>query len=388
MTKRLVWLVSVWVLTSMACSLLANATRADGPTVLPPAKSDVDRDGLEDRQDNCPLTTNPGREDGDRDLLGDACDAPSAGGLAFVGDEGVTQLVADERLRPTQIVTPSAHITLAWSDDASRVVLTIDDGVVSASYPLEIDLGDEALLAALESGEEETGEDLAALREWIGQNPGWVQALACGEAPPPRLFPAPKSDRPGGQGRLAAIPKADTQVDIEDYLYILAVMSMNAEYTWEAFGEAHPELEPATATARNALADIWIAANILFNEQERACHPCSAACRIPCNQDTGACFTDPARFDNPSDPGPCHMTTAQDCGYNIHLPDERCPSACWFTNPELADLPASERCTMTGYGTCWEIPLRANQQQRSGRGLDLTTLFCEGLTCGDPMCAP
>ncbi len=178
------------------------------------------------------------------------------------------------------------------------------------------------------------------------------------------------------------------RLDIEDYLLVLAVTSMNAEYAWVTFGEAHPELEPAIANARNALADIWIAANILFNEQERACHPCSAACRIPCALDTGACFTDPARFASPSDPGPCHMTTARGCGNGVHLPDERCPSACWFTNPELANLPASERCTMTGFATCWEIPLRANEQQRGGRGLNVTTLFCEGRTCSDPMCAP
>jgi len=388
MTPRLVWEISVLVLASMGCSLFRAALPDSRSTASAPVERDVDRDGVQDSLDNCPLTANPGQDDGDGNRLGDSCDAPSAGGLAFVGDKGVTQLIADERLRPTQIATPSAHITLAWSDDASHVVLTVDDGVSSASFPLEIDLGDEALLAALEAGEKETGEDLGSLREWIGRNPGRIRAMARGEAPPPTLFPMPKSDRPGGQGRLAVIPKPDTQVDIEDYLYVLAVLSMNAEYTWQTFEDAHPELEPAIATASNALLDIFIAGNILFNEQERACHPCSAACKIPCALDTGACFDDPARYGNPSDPGPCHMTTAQGCGYGVHLPDERCPSACWYTNPELANLPASERCVMTGYGTCWEIPLLANEQRRGGRGLNVTTLFCEGRTCSDPMCAP
>jgi len=310
MTPRHVWVASALVLSSMACSVFTTGLQGSRPTASAPAENDVDRDEVGDSQDNCPLTANPGQDDGDGNRLGDSCDAPSAGGLAFVGDEGVTQLIADERLRPTEIVTPSAHITLVWSDDASRVVLTVDDGVSSASFPLEIDLGDEALLGALEAGERETGEDLGSLRAWIGRNPGRIRAMARGEAPPPTLFPMPKSDRPGGQGRLAVIPKPDTLVDIEDYLYVLADMSIQAEYTWDTFAEAHPELEPATATARNALADIWIAANILFNQQERACHPCSAACKIPCALDTGACFDDPARYGNPSDPGPCHMTTA------------------------------------------------------------------------------
>jgi len=388
MTRRHAWVASALVLSSMACSLFTTGLLGNRSTASTPRESDVDRDGVVDAQDNCPLTANPGQDDGDGNRLGNLCDAPSAGGLAFVGDDGVTQMIADDRLRPTQIVTPSVHITLAWSDDASRVVLTVDDGVGSASFPLEIDLSDEALLAALEAGEKETGEDLGLLREWIGQNPGRIQAMARGEAPSPTLFPAPKSHRPGGHGRLAESPLQDATVDIEDYLLVLAVASMNAEYAWVTFEEAHPELEPAIATASNALLDIFIAGNILFNEQERACHPCSAACKIPCALDTGACFDDPARYGSPSDPGPCHMTTAQGCGYGVHLPDERCPSACWLTNPEFADLPVSERCVMTGYGTCWEIPLLANEQQRGGRGLNVTTLFCDGLTCGDPMCAP
>jgi hypothetical protein len=385
---RHVWIAGALVLSSLACSLFTTGLQGNRSATSAPVDGDLDHDGVEDSRDNCPLTSNPGQDDGDGNRLGDSCDALSAGGLAFAGDEGVIQLILDAHLRPTEIVTPLAHITLAWSDDAGSVVLTVAGAVGPASFPLEIDLGDEALLAALKVGEKETGEDLALLRQWIGRNPGRIQAMARGEAPPPALLPAPISYRPGGHGRLAESSRQDATVDIEDYLLVLAVASMNAEHAWVTFGEAHPELEPAIANARNALADVWIAANILFNEQERACHPCSAACRIPCALDTGACFTDPARFASPSDPGPCHMTTARGCGNGVHLPDERCPSACWYTNPELANLPASERCAMTGYQTCWEIPLRANEQQRGGRGLNVTTLFCEGRTCSDPMCAP
>jgi hypothetical protein len=349
---------------------------------------DADGDGIGNAADNCPLTVNPGQEDGDGNRLGDACDTPSAGGFAFAGDDGVTQLITDERLQPVQIVAPSIHITLAWSDDASRVELTIEYGGSRVFLPLQIDLSDEALLAALEAGETATGEDFGLLREWIGRNPGLVQAIARGELPAPTLHPAPISDRTGAQGLFSVRPMASAQADIEDYLAVLADTALRAENTWITFSEAHPELEDNVATARNVLLDLSIAAQRKFDEQEAACHPCSAACRIPCSQDTGACFTDPARFGNPSDPGPCSMTTAQACTDGAHYPDERCPSACWFTNPELADLPASERCTMTDYFTCWEMPQRANQGQRGGEGLNVTTLYCRSQTCGDPMCTP
>jgi hypothetical protein len=35
---------------------------------------DLDNDGILDNQDNCPVTPNPGQEDADNDLFGDACD--------------------------------------------------------------------------------------------------------------------------------------------------------------------------------------------------------------------------------------------------------------------------------------------------------------------------
>ena len=382
----------------LACAALSQVSPAGtgapdgnpGGEAPPGVTVDADRDGHLDGSDNCPLTANGDQADADANGLGDECDSPFAAGFAFVGDDGVTQLIADERLRPTQILTPSIRITLAWSDDAGLLEMTVQNEQVRETFALAMDFSDEALLAALEAGEQETGEDLGPLREWIAHNPGWIQAVVRGEAPPPMPWPTPTSNLPGAKGLLAVSPTRRFQMDIEDYLDGLAFDAAIALNTFNTFRESHPEQTPAAAIARNVLFDIVIAANQIRDEQERVCLPCSAACRIPCSLDTGACFTDPARFGNPTDPGPCYKITEQACNGlgGVSFPEQKCPSACFFTNPELAILPARERCAMTDLNTCREIPQRANQQQRDGGGLNVTTLFCEGRTCDDPMCAP
>jgi len=162
MDRRLASLCAVLSLLLMACAALSQLSPAgtgapkgesggEGPT---PLAVDADGDGIDNPGDNCPLTANGDQADADANGLGDKCDSPFASGFAFVGDHGVTQLIADERLRPTQILTPSAHITLAWSDDASRLEITVENEQVRETFALAMDFSDEALLAALEASEQ------------------------------------------------------------------------------------------------------------------------------------------------------------------------------------------------------------------------------------------
>jgi hypothetical protein len=386
---------ALFLLACAALSRLSPSGTAPGtgeqPRGTPAARGlDADGDGALDPRDNCPLTPNANQADVDANGLGDECDSPFAAGLAFIGEDGVIELTSDDRLRVTQIVTPSARLDLTWSDDASHLEITVENEQVQETFALTMDFSDEALLAALEAGEQETGEDLGPYRDWIAQNPGRIQAVVRGQAPPPVLGPTPTSNVPGAKARMAVSPTRRFQMDIDDYLFDLMVTSMIAENALYTFGEAHPESDPAAATARVALLAAWINANGFFVEESRACRPCSAACRIPCALDTGACYTDPEAFGDPRDPGPCYEITERACTDRggVSFPENKCPSACWFTNPEFADLPTSERCAMTDYFTCWDMPNRANQQQRGGEGLNVTTLFCAQRTCGDPICTP
>ena len=68
---RHVWVTSALVLSSMACSLFTTGLQGNRSTASTPRESDVDRDGVVDAQDNCPLTANPGQDDGDGNRLGE-----------------------------------------------------------------------------------------------------------------------------------------------------------------------------------------------------------------------------------------------------------------------------------------------------------------------------
>lgn len=60
--------------SSSICFGSVESTASDEFTVVAPAPTDTDEDGVPDEEDNCPAIANPGQEDADEDGIGDVCD--------------------------------------------------------------------------------------------------------------------------------------------------------------------------------------------------------------------------------------------------------------------------------------------------------------------------
>jgi hypothetical protein len=372
----------------MACSLFTALTpsraqeagRPDSSTAADQA--DADGDEIPNDKDNCPLTPNQGQEDGDADHLGDLCDTPYLRGLAAASPDGILQIMADERLRPISIASPEGLATLAWSDRSDSVELTVSAGFAPETFVLRVDLADEALRRTLAADEKQSGRNRSSLRQWLLDHPGQILSLFQGALPAPGLTPETTSLAPGRAGRMMVRPGPRYQADIEDYLYVLAVLAMSSEHASATFAEANTDLTVAAATARNILVDASIAAQARFDAEEAACHPCSSRCTIDCQDDTGACYLDPGSLADAQDPGRCRMLTEQACNglAGVHFPDQRCPSACWLSTER-----SEPTCLMLEPGDCFMMGSLANQP---GRGFDVTPVPCRGQACSDPMCTP
>ena len=344
------------------------ATEGATPTPL-----DSDGDGVLDRVDNCPLTPNPEQPDTNGNGLGDPCDAPFAGGFAYVTPDGVVQTRVDNRLRLVQILAPNGRVLLVWSDDASHVELTAQVNGESSTWAFEVDLGDSALLKALDGAEAATGQDLTALRTWVRDNPGRVLAVARGEQPPPLRLPDATSSLPR-YARLASIPLFQDQLPhVRVYLDALVLQAGVTWTAWNNFDLAHPE--PGAAVARNLLLDTTNEVDSIVNEELRTCSPCSVFCHIDCGAGEGACFThDP-------DPLPCYENLEQDCGAigGVFYLGQECPGACWlFSGGKSGCWPLMER-------DCVEIPKRSKESGGEG---NIDSRFCRGRTCRQPACNP
>jgi hypothetical protein len=374
MTHRHVWLASALVLSSLGCSLLAGGVQGSRPTASVPAENDVDHDTVADSRDNCPLTANSGQEDGDASGIGDACESPWAPGLAFTDAAGIIQLSVDERLRPVRIAGQGGLLDFGWSADATTVDLTIAGPAGSWHTRLAVDLGDLALLAALDAWGDLPGAE--ELRSWVAANPQRVYDVARGAEP------APQPSTPGSAHLtppdvLVSCARApSTQSIVREYLDQLYLQAMIAIDAGATLVEQHPqEVDPTFAYARLILEATTDAMAAVAMGQYLSCEVnCTASCRVPCRVQ-GACNVyNPKAY--------CTTTSKPQCGSlgGLWSPDEDCPNACWISTDR-----SPPTCVMIDIPTCRDMVNRANQQ---GRGYDVTPVPCPGQNCDDPICAP
>jgi hypothetical protein len=127
-TYRLVarWNFNVWIGPSTTFTTLPAPAGGQDP----PPEPDKDVDGVPDAKDNCPAVANPGQEDVDGNLVGDACDEPpappQAGEDANVEEtEGdvLVQLPGSDQFVPIEQLV---QIPLGATVDSTNGVVEID----------------------------------------------------------------------------------------------------------------------------------------------------------------------------------------------------------------------------------------------------------------------
>ena len=260
--------------------------------------TDTDADGQVDVCDNCPDTANADQADADHDGVGDAC-ADLEDRIVASSSEGVVETTIDDRARPTRLVGAGVVVDLAWSDDASSVDATIQDNGDSSTISLSIDLSDQALLESIAAIENDSGENLSALEDFIADNPGRVAAVASGQEPAPVA------------SKLAVVLQ---QVDrVTDYLVRLSLaITQLVRFTeqWNVQAANSGALPDATRISMyQHLYRLVVVLSQYYESQVTACSLCTPACRAPCSapddqpgdQDTVACCylssADPATAD-------------------------------------------------------------------------------------------
>jgi hypothetical protein len=373
MTPRHIWVTSVLVLSSMACSVFTTGLQGSRPTASAPAENDVDRDEVADSQDNCPLTANPEQDDSDSSGVGDACESPWTPGLAFQSPLGIIQASVDDRLRPMRFASQGSLLEFAWSADATTVELTMPGWGEDGRVRLLVDLSDAGVLAALDALEDLPGAE--EIRIWLAANPQRVSDVARGAEPAPQpSVPATSGLTPlDFHASFGRSPSA--QSGIKPYLDQLALQASIAIDVLAAFYEQHPvSTDPSIEAARASLNAVSYALSAFFMGQVLSCEAaCSSSCRVPCSQGACSVFA-PRPF--------CTLTSEMRCIALGGLFDRGagCPSACWLSTER-----SQPACEMLDDPTCRGIGQLANQQ---GRGFDVTPVPCPGQTCDDPMCAP
>jgi hypothetical protein len=141
---------------------------------------------------------NADQTDADNNGLGDACDELVAG-IAVAAEAGVKEAVLDDRLRPVSVAGDGLVARFTWSDDSTTATIQVDGNGASSEIALSADFSDAAILAGLDDTEADSGGDPAALRPYVMDNPGRIQALVTGTLPAARTVSRSAFHAPAGK---------------------------------------------------------------------------------------------------------------------------------------------------------------------------------------------
>lgn len=109
--------------------VVLRVTDSQGVSALATAAVDfsIDGDGVPDEEDNCPMVHNPGQEDEDEDLVGNACDTDVAASFLELSVQAIIR-ISDER------ITVDQNEDVPVSAEVAFQGLTQDEGFASFSF--------------------------------------------------------------------------------------------------------------------------------------------------------------------------------------------------------------------------------------------------------------
>ncbi len=281
---------------------------------------------------------------GDGDAGGDGQDD-----LVFQTNEGELRVALDNQDRLSRIERNELSADFVWG--GGEVEISLADGQTVSTQSAEASTTDDALLAALQQFQDDTGEDVGDVITWLEEHPGGVSKAVWPAARKPDARRATPGALPVGM---------QSQIDprIEAHLDGLArpmAQAANMRNLVEAIVN-----DPATGLTGDQLTP-WISlldilndlVNLLhtdFQDQQAACvNPCTPGCRVPCvAEGSGACC-EPFDFEGVTG-YTCSDTTEAQCDGNFNAGwscDEiECdpPGACCLLNGICTDESSGAAC--------------------------------------------
>lgn len=179
----------------------------DGPT------ADVDRDGISNADDNCPLVANADQADSDEDGVGDACD-PDQG-----ADPIQTQLRDGLNVPPAAVPAPGSLTAEVLTDTSARITWQAPEDVGQPVTGYRLNVESSGRVMTLAAGARSVELDALALdgdgdrvfvRALSGSNEGAIAGVRVVKTPPPDDGGTPPGGDNPNDGWVPVVPPGGT----------------------------------------------------------------------------------------------------------------------------------------------------------------------------------